>query len=58
MDKEAEEVISFEHINVNGINPHDDFVELANAMEIIETMEAGVYSLLETQWDTTNPVFF
>jgi len=53
----AEDVISFEHINVNGINSHDQFVELTNTMGILDNMEAGVYSLVETQWDTTCPTF-
>ena len=26
-------------------------------MGILEKMEAGVYSIVETQWDTTSPVF-
>ena len=36
LGKEAEEVITFEHINVNEINPHDDFVELTNTMGMLE----------------------
>ena len=47
--------MSFEHINVNGIRPHDEFVELQNTMGILGNMEASVYSLVETQWDTTCP---
>ena len=39
LGKEAEEVITFEHINVNGINPHDDFVELTNTMGVLKKME-------------------
>jgi len=54
---ETEEIISFEHINVNSTNAHDNFVELCNAMGILENMEAGVYSVVETQWDTTCPIF-
>ena len=48
-------VISFEHINVNGINPHSDFVELTHTMGSLEAMGASVYSLNETKWDTTCP---
>ena len=55
--KEADEIISFEHINVNGINPHDEFVELTDTMGILEKMEAGVYNIVGTQWDTTSSVF-
>ena len=44
--------MSFEHINVNDIRPHDDFVELQNIMGILGNMEASVYSLVETQWDS------
>jgi len=54
---EAEDIISFEYINVNSINPHDNFVELSNAMGILEKMEAGFYSVIETQWDTNCPKF-
>ena len=50
-------IISFEHITINGINAHDNFVELSNDMGILATMEAGVYSMVETQWDTTCPKF-
>ena len=55
--KGGSNVISFEHLNVHSINPHDDFVELGNAMGILEKMETGIYSIVETQWDTTYPVF-
>ena len=50
-------IITFEHINVHGIDPHDDFIELTNNMGILNTMEAGVYILVETQWGTTNNSF-
>ena len=40
----AQDIISFEHININGINPHDNFAELTNTIGILDTMEAGVYS--------------
>ena len=53
----SENIISFEHINVNGINPHDDFIELQNTMGILQKMEAGVFSMVETKWDTTSPSF-
>ena len=55
---ESEEIISFEHINVNGINVYDNFVELSNAIDILENMEARVYSVVETHWDTTCPKFY
>ena len=53
----TDQVISFEHINVHGLNPHDGFIELKNTMGILGTMEADIFSLVETQWDTTNPRF-
>ena len=53
----AQDIISFEHININGINPNDNFAELTNTMGILDTMEAVVYSIVETQWDTTCPKF-
>jgi len=55
---EAANIISFEHININGINPHEKVSELNNTMGIIERMEAGVFSVVETQWNTTNPQFY
>ena len=55
LGKEADNVLSFEHINVNGIRSHDEFVELQNTMGILGNMEGSVYSLVETQWDTTCP---
>ena len=56
MGQDADNILSFEHINVNGIRPHDEFIELKNTMGILHNMEASVYSLVETQWDTTCPV--
>ena len=53
----AQDIIFFEHINITGINAHENFAELTNAMGILTTMEAGVYSMVETQWDTTCPIF-
>ena len=55
--KESQDIISFEHVNINGINAHDSFVELSNTMGILDAMEAGVFSVVETQWDTTCPKF-
>ena len=43
----TEGVISFEHINVNGINPHNNFVELTHIMGSLEAMGASVYSINE-----------
>lgn len=51
----ADGIILFEHINVNGIKCHNIFVAIFNSMGILETMEVGVYSVVETQWDTTCP---
>lgn len=31
--------------------------ELTNAIDILDTMEVGVYGIVETQWDTTYPKF-
>ena len=57
MGSGSKNLISFEHINVNGINPHGDFIELQNSMGILNKMEAGVYIMVETKWDTTSPSF-
>ena len=35
---QAHNIISFEHIDVNGIHPHDGFVELQNTMGILGNM--------------------
>ena len=50
-------LITFKHINVHGLNPRDDIMDFNNAMDILNKIEAGVYSLDKTQWDTTNPTF-
>ena len=52
--KESEEIITFEHINLNGINPHDNFVELTNIYGILKTMQAGVYSFNKHNLNTSN----
>jgi len=36
LDVRADEIISIEHININGINSHDSFIELSNTMDILE----------------------
>ena len=54
---EGNNAISFEHINVNGINSHDTFIELTNTIDTLESIKAGVYILVETNWDTTNIPF-
>ena len=48
----------FKHINIKGINIHDNFAELSNAMGILATMKARVYSVVETQWGTTCPKLY
>lgn len=40
LDNAAEDILSFGHINVNGINSHDNFVELTNTMGILDSMGA------------------
>lgn len=55
--KKAKDVISFEHKHVNGIKSHDNFVKLTNTIGTLDKMEAGVYNMVETQWDTTCPRF-
>ena len=49
LGKDSDAVISFEHINAHGTKPHDTFVELTNTMEILASIEVGVYILVETQ---------
>ena len=53
----AEEVISLEHINAHVINSYHDFAELTNTMGLLEKMKAGIYSVVEIQWDATRPTF-
>ena len=50
-------MVSFEHINVNGINPHSDFVDLTHTLGSLEAIGAVVYSLNEIKLDTTCPSF-
>ena len=35
----GQDIISFEYININGINAHDNFAELTNAIGILATIE-------------------
>ena len=57
LGEEGDSLISFEHMNIHGIISHDEFVELTNTMGTLEAMEAGIYSTVENQWDTTSPSF-
>ena len=41
LGKETDKIISFEHINVNGINPYDEFAELTNTMGIWSLLHSG-----------------
>ena len=51
----AEEIISFERINIKETKPYLYFIKLTNTMDMLEKMEAGTFSVVETQWDTTCP---
>ena len=42
---EEEFIISFEHINVNGINTKCNMVEFENALGTFKDMEAGFFSV-------------
>ena len=57
LGKDEQDIISFEHGNINCINAHDSFVELSNTMGILDSMEAGVFIVVKTQWNTTCPKF-
>ena len=50
-------MISFEYIIVDGINSHYSFVELSNVIDVLYIMEAGLYSIVNTKWDTAFPTF-
>ena len=52
--KESDEIITFEHINLNGINPHNNFIELTNLYGIIKKMGTGVYSFNKHSLNTSN----
>lgn len=58
LGKRTEDVIFFKHIKMNVIQSHNNFVELTNAIGILDTMEADVYSIVEIHWDATCPKFF
>lgn len=53
---QSDTLISFENINIHGISAQDEFIELINTMGILERMEAEIYIVVETQWDTSNPL--
>ena len=54
----VKDTVSLKHIHLHGINFHHIFVEFSNAMSILDTIEAGIYSVLEAQWDITCLQFF
>ena len=49
------DIITFEHLNVNGINTKGGFTELDHVMRVFQCMEAGVVSINEHTLDTTKP---
>ena len=51
-------MVYIDHINVNGINPHSDFLELTHTFGSLEAMGAVVYSPNETKWDTRCTSFY
>lgn len=42
LGREAENVITFEHVNVNEINSHDKFIELQHTIGILELLIQGI----------------
>ena len=48
-----EEVVTFEHFNVNGITAQDNYVELDHVIRTMNNMGAGMYSINEHKLDTT-----
>ena len=51
--EEAEDIISFEHINVNGIQRQNKFFELNNILTNLQRIDAGIYSINKHNLDTT-----
>ena len=49
------DIVSFEHINVNGVSTKQNFFEMEQLMNTMEQMGAGVMSFNEHKLDTTNP---
>ena len=52
---DRETIISCKHININEISLHDGFIDLQNPIDMLQKIEVGVYSMVDTQWDTTSP---
>ena len=48
----GDKVITFEHLNVNGINAQGDLLELEHILRVFKEMEAGVISINEHTLDT------
>ena len=46
--KDVKDFISFERINVHGINQHVNFVELISTMGMLEQIKSGVYRVVKT----------
>ena len=49
-------IISFEHINANGLNTKDNFVEIQHFLRTLQGINAGVFSVNEHTLDTTQPL--
>ena len=48
-------IISFEHINVDGLNTRDNLIEIQHLLGTLKGMETGVFSVNEHTLDTTQP---
>ena len=48
---------SFEYINVNAINAHDDFIELTNILGVLKTMGVEFFGLNEHNLNTLDQLF-
>ena len=53
--KQSADILSFEHININGIGRHDNMIEMTNIMGILRNLQAGVFSINEHSLNTSNP---
>ena len=47
------DIISFEHINVNGLSSKNDLIEVKHLLGTLTDMEAGIYSVSEHTLDST-----
>lgn len=53
--QEIDEIVSFEHININGIGAHANFAEMTNLMGNYKMLQTGVFGINEHNLEMNKP---